>query len=91
VEVQFRLLDEEDRARGSIEALDENGQHLGDAEANVGEVHPGRGTGGSDLHLVFLSVLRDLSDLKLIDEFELVEFLSDELLEWLLPLSRPGV
>jgi hypothetical protein len=38
VEMKLRLLDDERRASLNQKALDENGKHLGNTEANVGKV-----------------------------------------------------
>ncbi len=83
VQMDLGLFEDYDGTTRNIEALDNHGENLAHAEANVGQLDLGQCGTGLDEDLVLLSVLAEGLHVEFVDEAHHLESLCDELRKWL--------
>ena len=79
VEMNLRLLEDDDRLPGDVEALDNHREHLTHAESNIRKSYLGLVRAGPDEYLVLLPVFSQPLYAKITDEFHRLESSGDEL------------
>jgi hypothetical protein len=79
MQMDLRLLEDDDRTTRHIEALDDYGEHLAHAKAHVGQLDLGQRRAGLNQDLVLFSVLPELLDLEAVDEAHRPESFGNDL------------